>query len=83
MDIERKSAELTIWRWKAASWAIRFYQGRGYRLVNDPQREILLRRYWSVPERQIRDSVVLGGDRWFAAHASSAAVAMMAGPMVK
>jgi hypothetical protein len=45
--------------WKAAAWAVRFYERRGFRLVGDDEKERLLRRYWSVPERQIAESVVL------------------------
>jgi GNAT superfamily N-acetyltransferase len=45
--------------WKAATWAVRFYQGHGFRLASDQEKDVLLRRYWSIPERQIEESVVL------------------------
>ncbi len=45
--------------WKAAAWAIRFYEARGFALVGEREKERLLRRYWTVPERQIEESVVL------------------------
>ena len=55
-----------IGTWAAASWAIRFYQRHGFRLVTEADKEVLLRRYWEIPERQIEESVVLGDARWFA-----------------
>jgi len=57
---------MLIGTWKAATWAIAFYERRGFRLVSDAQKEQLLRRYWTIPERQIEDSVVLADARWFA-----------------
>lgn len=56
---------ILVGTWKAATWAIRFYENHGFRLVTDEQKETLLRRYWSVPERQIEESVVLADARWF------------------
>jgi N-acetylglutamate synthase-like GNAT family acetyltransferase len=52
--------------WAAASWAIRFYQRHGFRLVSQEERDRLLRRYWSIPERQVETSVVLADTRAFA-----------------
>jgi GNAT superfamily N-acetyltransferase len=50
--------------WKAATWAIQFYERRGFTRIAGWQRERLLRRYWTIPERQIEESVVLGNTRW-------------------
>jgi len=50
---------LLVGTWKAAAWAVRFYERRGFRLVSDAEKERLLRRYWVIPERQIAESVVL------------------------
>ena len=50
---------LLVGTWKAATWAVRFYERRGFRMVGSEEKERLLRRYWSVPERQIQESVVL------------------------
>jgi len=58
---------MLVGTWKAAAWAVKFYQGRGFRLVTAPQKDALLRRYWTVPERQIDESVVLADARWLAA----------------
>ncbi len=48
-----------IGTWADASWAIRFYQTHGFRLVDPEEKERLLHTYWSIPERQIETSVVL------------------------
>jgi GNAT superfamily N-acetyltransferase len=53
----RGSGQLLVGTWAAASWAIRFYERHGFVAVDDPA--ALLRRYWSIPERQIETSVVL------------------------
>ena len=58
---------LLVGTWKAATWAVRFYETRGFRLVDARQKDALLRRYWTVPARQIEESVVLANDRWTAA----------------
>ena len=50
---------LLVGTWKAARWAVRFYEGRGFRLVGDAEKRRLLKQYWSVSERQIDESVVL------------------------
>ncbi|GMU24611.1 MAG: hypothetical protein AMXMBFR13_46850 [Phycisphaerae bacterium] len=48
-----------IGTWAAATWAIRFYQKHGYRLVTPEEKDRLLRKYWDIPDRQIETSVVL------------------------
>ena len=57
---------MLVGTWKAATWAIRFYEARGFRLVTAPRKDDLLRRYWRVPARQMDESVVLADARWFA-----------------
>ena len=47
--------------WRAADWAVRFYEKHGFRLVTEEEKNRLLRRYWSIPERQVETSVVLAG----------------------
>jgi GNAT superfamily N-acetyltransferase len=56
---EQTDRRLLVGTWKAATWAVRFYEQRGFRLVSDEEKVRLLRRYWTVPERQIQESVVL------------------------
>ena len=53
----RGAGRLLVGTWAAATWAIRFYERHGFVAVDDPA--ALLRRYWSIPERQIETSVVL------------------------
>jgi GNAT superfamily N-acetyltransferase len=50
---------MLVGTWKAATWAIRFYEKRGFRLVDDREKKQLLRRYWTIPDRQVEESVVL------------------------
>ena len=50
---------ILIGTWAAASWAISFYQRNGFVLVSPEEKDRLLRRYWSIPPRQIETSVVL------------------------
>ncbi len=60
------SHPVLVGTWAAATWAIRFYERHGFRLVTPEDKDALLRTYWSVPARQIETSVVLADPRWFA-----------------
>ena len=53
-----------IGTWSDAVWAIRFYEKHGFRIVRPHQKDSRLRRYWTVPERQIETSVVLADAKW-------------------
>ncbi len=53
-----------IGTWKAATWAIGFYEKNGFRVVSDAEKNRLLRTYWTIPERQVEESVVLADSRW-------------------
>ena len=55
---------ILIGTWAAASWAVSFYQKNGYTLVSKEEKNRLLRRYWSIPERQVETSVVLANQTW-------------------
>jgi N-acetylglutamate synthase-like GNAT family acetyltransferase len=48
----------------SATWAIDFYRRNGFTVVSGEEKERLLRKYWSIPERQIETSVVLADGRW-------------------
>ncbi len=55
---------LLVGTWADATWAIRFYERHGFVRVSPADKNELLRRYWSIPKRQIETSVVLEqGDR--------------------
>ena len=53
-----------IGTWKAATWAVRFYEKHGFTLVSDAEKNRLLRIYWTIPDRQVEESVVLVSPRW-------------------
>lgn len=53
------SRPILIGTWAAAVWAIRFYERHGFQLVTKEEKERLLKKYWSIPERQVETSVVL------------------------
>jgi GNAT superfamily N-acetyltransferase len=55
---------ILIGTWAAAGWAIAFYRKNGYRLLPDLEKNRLLRKYWSVPDRQVELSVVLASSKW-------------------
>lgn len=55
---------ILIGTWAAASWATDFYRRNGFSLVPKLDKDRLLRKYWSIPERQIETSVVLADSRW-------------------
>ena len=63
-QMQATECPVLVGTWRAASWAIAFYERHGFRLADDM--ETLLRRYWTVSDRQIESSVVLGDRRWFA-----------------
>ena len=53
------SKPVLIGTWRDAAWAIRFYEKNGFRCTSREETARLLRKYWSIPERQIETSVVL------------------------
>ncbi|HMG58288.1 MAG TPA: GNAT family N-acetyltransferase [Burkholderiales bacterium] len=57
-----------IGTWADASWAIEFYRRNGFTVVPNTRKNSLLRRYWSIPARQIETSVVLADGRWMEVH---------------
>jgi len=54
-----KTSKVYVGTWEAASWAISFYQKHGFELVSMEEKNKLLKKYWSIPERQVETSVVL------------------------
>ena len=53
------SRRMLVGTWADAEWAIRFYERHGFELLSRQEGAELLRRYWTIPERQIETSVVL------------------------
>jgi N-acetylglutamate synthase-like GNAT family acetyltransferase len=60
----RATRPLLVGTWAAAGWAIEFYRRHGFEMVPQEHVPVLLRRYWSIPERQIETSVVLVEKIW-------------------
>ncbi len=58
------SGPLLIGTWADAVWAIRFYLKHGFQLVDPEEKDRLLKKYWTIPERQIETSVVLAESTW-------------------
>jgi len=59
-ELRRLSARrMLVGTWTAADWAIRFYMRHGFALASPAQKTVLLKTYWSIPDRQIETSVVL------------------------
>jgi GNAT superfamily N-acetyltransferase len=53
------SRQILVGTWAAAEWAVRFYARHGFEQVAPEEKTRLLRRYWTIPERQVETSVVL------------------------
>ncbi len=64
-DRKETTRPVLVGTWAAAVWAIRFYEDNGFKLVSTEEKDRLLRKYWSIPERQISTSVVLADQNWF------------------
>ncbi len=61
---ELTSKPVLIGTWADATWAIRFYQRHGFRLIDPEEKSQILKRYWTVPDRQIETSIVLADSNW-------------------
>jgi len=55
-----------IGAWRAASWAIQFYQKNGFTLLDEAEKNRVLRTYWTISDFQVEQSVVLADRRWLA-----------------
>ena len=64
--LQEVDAPVLVGTWAAAWWAIRFYEKHGFRLVTPAEKDRLLRRYWTISDRQVETSVVLADAKWFA-----------------
>jgi N-acetylglutamate synthase-like GNAT family acetyltransferase len=61
---EMASGPVLIGTWAHASWAIGFYKRHGFQTVGSEEKNRLLKKYWSIPERQAETSVVLADATW-------------------
>ena len=53
------NSRLLVGTWKNATWAIRFYEKFGFILHGKEQSTLLLKKYWKISSKQIKNSVVL------------------------
>jgi GNAT superfamily N-acetyltransferase len=61
---EMADGPVLIGTWADAVWAIRFYERHGFQMVGAEEKNRLLKKYWSIPERQVETSVVLADSMW-------------------
>ena len=55
---------ILIGTWKAANWAISFYERHGFFVVSEEEKNNLLKKYWNIPDRQVETSVVLADAKY-------------------
>ena len=56
---KNQNSRLLVGTWRDATWAIRFYEKFGFILQTKEQSTLLLEKFWKVPSKQIKNSVVL------------------------
>jgi len=61
---ELATSPVLIGTWADAAWAIRFYEKHGFQIVGPREKDHLLKKYWSIPDRQVETSVVLADATW-------------------
>ena len=62
--IDMAKTPVLIGTWKDASWAIKFYQKHGFKLLLGEEKNKLLKTYWNIPQRQVETSIVLASENW-------------------
>ena len=57
---QRSKRRMLVGTWADATWAVKFYQRNDFELIaSREQRVELLKRYWTIPDRQVETSIVL------------------------
>jgi len=56
---KKQNSRLLVGTWKSATWAIQFYEKFGFITHAKEQSTLLLKKYWKIPSKQIKHSVVL------------------------
>ena len=56
---KNRNSRVLVGTWRAATWAIRFYEKFGFILQTKDQSTLLLKKYWKISSNQIKNSVVL------------------------
>lgn len=62
--IKDSTKPILIGTWMAAHWAVSFYKKHGFCLVDEEEKNRLLKKYWSIPDRQVETSVVLVDEKY-------------------
>jgi GNAT superfamily N-acetyltransferase len=62
--IKDSTKPILIGTWKAAHWAISFYEKHGFYLLDEEEKNHLLKKYWTIPDRQVETSVVLVDEKY-------------------
>lgn len=57
--LARTRGRVLVGTWRAAGWAVGFYEKHGFRRADGDRSRELLQEYWEIPERQVEESVVL------------------------
>ena len=65
---EMAATPVLVGTWADAVWAIRFYERYGFEIVPPAEKVRLLKKYWTIPDRQIETSVVLADGAWRELH---------------
>ena len=53
------NSRLLVGTWRSATWAIQFYKKLSFILHTKYQSALLLKKYWKISSKQIKNSVVL------------------------
>jgi N-acetylglutamate synthase-like GNAT family acetyltransferase len=61
---ELAKGAVLVGTWADATWAIRFYERYGFRMVGSAEKDRLLKQYWTISERQNEVSIVLADAKW-------------------
>ena len=56
---KNQNSRLLVGTWKNAEWAIRFYKKFGFIIHAKEQSTLLLKKYWKISSKQIKNSIVL------------------------
>jgi len=56
---KNKNSRLLVGTWRNAAWAVRFYEKFDFILHTKDRSTLLLKKYWKIPSKQIKNSVVL------------------------
>jgi GNAT superfamily N-acetyltransferase len=56
---KNQNFRLLVGTWKNATWAIRFYEKFDFILHTEEETTLLLKKYWNIPSKQIKNSIVL------------------------